>query len=188
MEKTISFFSQTITKRFQRYKINSYYNMQMIKTLKILRPEEFRVLKLYSFRDPVTGFPGYVYYLRPKTESYSKTSVDEFDVKFMDWLKAMNLNNVAMAHSEVIFYEGQLEYFMSCFQVYKRKDKMFLTCHGDYTVDEIMAKKEIAAFVIDLNMYWNARETDIILSPGGTFTFDKNREKYFMDVFNSITI
>ncbi len=188
MGKTISFFSQTITKRFQRYKINSYYNMQMIKTLKILRPEEFRVLKLYSFRDPVTGFPGYVYYLRPKTESYSKTSVDEFDVKFMDWLKAMNLNNVAMAHSEDIFYEGQLEYFMSCFQVYKRKDKMFLTCHGDYTVGEIMAKKEISAFVIDLNMYWNARETDIILSPGGTFTFDKNREKYFMDVFNSITI
>ena len=160
----------------------------MKKTLKLLRPEEFKVLKMYSFLDPVTGFSGYVYYLRPKTSNYSKSSIDDFDAQFMEWVKSMNLNNVVMAYCEEIYYEGLFDLFMSRFQVYKLRDKMYLTCHGDYTVDEIMEKKEIAAFVLDLNVYWNAKSTDIVLSPGGTFTFDKKREDYFMDVLNSITM
>lgn len=160
----------------------------MKKILRLLRPEEFKVFKMFSFNDPVTGFSGYVYYLRPKTSNYGKTIIDDFDVQFMDWVKSMNLNNVVVAHCEEIFYEGQLDLFLTRFQEHMLKDKMYLTCHGDYTVDEIIAKKEITAFVIDLNMYWNVRKTDIVLSPGGTFTFDKNKEEYFMDVFNSITM
>lgn len=159
----------------------------MIKKYKVLPPAEFKVLKVYSFRDPVTGFSGYVYYQRPQTPEYNKRVSDDFDKQFMEWICSMNLDNVKMAHSEDITYEGQLDYILNILQKYKHKDKMYLTCHGDYSMDEILQKREITGFVIDFNVYWNARESDIVLSPGGMFTFDKSKEQYFGDVFSSIT-
>ncbi len=160
----------------------------MVTKYKALDPVEFKVLKVYSFRDPVTGFSGYVYYQRPLTPLYNKGVLDDFDKQFMEWIHSMNLDNVRMAHSEDITYEGQLDFILNILQTNKRKDKMYLTCHGDYSVEEVMQKHEITGFAIDFNVYWNARETDIVLSPGGMFTFDKIKEQYFLDVFNSITI
>lgn len=160
----------------------------MITKYKVLTPAEFKVLKVYSFHDPVTGFSGYVYYLRPLTSDYDKRVFDDFDKQFEEWIRSMNLDNVMMAHSEDIIYEGQLDYILNILQKYKHKDKMYLTCHGDYSMEEIMQNHEITGFAIDLNVYWNARETDVVLSPGGMFTFDKNKEQYFLDVLNAIIV
>lgn len=161
--------------------------MRMVKTLKILPTEEFKVLKVYSFRDPMTGFVGYVYYLRPLKPDYNKNVQDDFDNKFMEWIKAMNLDNVVMAHSDDIVYEGQFKNILKVLQQFRKKGTMCLTCHGDYTVDEIIEKKKIIGYAIDLDVYWNAREIDIVHFPGGMFTFDKKKEQYFLNVFNSIT-
>ncbi len=54
----------------------------MITKYKVLDPEKFKVLKVFSFHDPVTGFSGYVYYLRPQLPDYNKSVFDDFDKQF----------------------------------------------------------------------------------------------------------
>lgn len=160
----------------------------MINNYKILDPAQFRVLKVFLFRDPITRLYAYVYYLRPLSANYNKSVTDDFDNQFYQWLLSMKLEQVQQIFSEDIFYEGQLELELKKFTSNMVENVMCLRCHGNYTFDEIKQKGGINAFDIDLKAFWSATKDDFVLVQGGVFTFDKNKEQYFFDVFNSITI
>ena len=160
----------------------------MVNSYKVLTPTQFRVLKVYLFRDPITRLYAYVYYLRPQSASYNKSVTDDFDNQFYQWLLAMKLEQVQQIFSEDIFYEGQLELELKKFTVNLVENVMRLRCHGNYTFDEIRSKGLIDAFDIDLKVFWRASKDDFVLAQGGVFTFDKTKEQYFFDVFNSITV
>lgn len=160
----------------------------MIKSYKILDPAQFRVLKVFLFRDPITRLYAYVYYLRPLTATYNKSVTDDFDNQFYHWLISMNLEQVQQIFSEDIYYEGQLELELKKFTSNMVENVMCLRCHGNYTFDEIKQKGGIDAADINLKVFWRATKADFVLTQGGVFTFDKNKEQYFFDVFNSITI
>lgn len=154
----------------------------------ILSPSEFRVLKVYLFKDPITGFYGYVYYLRPNTPAYNKSVTDDFDNQFYQWLLSMKLEKVQQILSEDIFYEGQLELELKKFIANCAENVMCLRCHGNYTFDEIKKMNGVQAYDIDLKVFWSARKDDFVLTQGGVFTFDKTKEQYFFETFKSITI
>ena len=154
----------------------------------ILSPSDFRVLKVYLFRDPITGLYGYVYYLRPQTSKYNKSVTDDFDNQFYQWLLSMKLEQVQQIFSEDIFYEGQLELELRKFIANHVENEMCLRCHGNYTFDEIKEMNGVQAYDIVLKVFWNARMDDIVLTQGGVFTFDKTKENFFFETFKRITI
>ena len=56
--------------------------------LKLLNPNDFKVLRVISFREKFTHAIGKICYFRPMTKDYQQGTSDEFDTILIEWLKA----------------------------------------------------------------------------------------------------
>lgn len=112
-------------------------------TFKLLDPSEFKVLSVYMFTNPFTQKTAYVGYARPRTQNYDKTVKDDFDQLFEDWLKSLHLDNVHLAAKQDICFEGQLKHYARIYNGNRLKSELLITAHGDYSMDELMAKGQI---------------------------------------------
>lgn len=158
-----------------------------MKTIKILNPNDFKVINVYSFVDKGINKMGYVGYYRPLTPTYNKNVNDKFDARFEKWLGELNLQDVQRVTKEDIYFEGQMENFSQIYANTKPSTTLFLTAHADYTFDEIMNKRIIEAYNCNLPIFWNTTSADVLLDEGGIVTYDKNEEAYFFDIFKNIT-
>ena len=73
----------------------------------LINPDEFKVIRVISFRDEYTKRVGTVCYMRPYALDYKKEILDDFDHSMIMWLKSLNLNNVEFIRSEDILFDYQ---------------------------------------------------------------------------------
>ena len=158
-----------------------------MKTIKLLNPNDFKVINVYSFVDKGINKMGYVGYYRPLTPTYNKNVNDKFDTRFERWLGELNLQDVQRVAKEDIYFEGQMENFTQIYANIKPSTTLFFTAYADYTFDEIMDKGIIEACNCNLPIFWNTMSADVLLDEGGIMTYDKNDEAYFLDIFKNIT-
>ena len=156
-------------------------------TIKLLNPEDFKVINVYSFIDKGINKMGYVGYYRPLTPTYNKNINDTFDTMFERWLGELNLQDVHRVAREDIFFEGQMENFTHIFANTRPSASLFITAHADYTYDEMIKMGEIEAYNCILPIFWNAKSDDMLLDEGGMVTYDKNNEAYLRDIVKIIT-
>lgn len=155
--------------------------------IQLIDPQKFEVVKVYSFIEPYTGKSAYVGYYRPYTETYNSGITDDFDKRFFEWLRVLNLNNVQMVLGENIMFDFQKPRIEQIYNGGRPSTKMALTCHGDYTMDEMMQKGKIEGYVIDFKIYWNSIDNNYLMPLGGVLTFDKGKEQYLMETLSKIT-
>lgn len=154
--------------------------------ISLIDPKEFKVARVISFREEFTGLSGTICYMRPYTKDYNKETLDDFDNSMIEWLKSLNLKDVEFIHSEDILFDYQKPQLSKIYNGGRPCNKLLLVCHGDYSLEEIVAKREIEAIQFELNVFWNTYTTGTLPSFGGTMTFDKNKEKYYFKVIKDL--
>lgn len=158
----------------------------MENSLELLAPANFLVAKVYSFNNPFTNIGATVGYLRPYTQDYDAKQKDIFDLRFEEWLNELNLKNVRMILSRNIIFKGQLEALNKTYVREYAKTNLVITAYGDYSIEELASKKTITGYSIDLPIYWNSLEKDLLTVEGGIMTFNKEHEHFFIEVFKSL--
>ena len=154
--------------------------------LTLINPEEFKVVRIISFRDEYTKRFGTICYMRPYALDYKKETLDDFDHSMIMWLKSLNLSNVEFIYSEDILFDYQLPQLSRIYNGGRPSSKLSLVCHGDYSHDEFVAMRHIDAVCFELNVFWNAAKNDLCPQLDGIMTFDKNKENYYRDVMKTI--
>lgn len=154
--------------------------------MQLIDPQKFEVVKVYSFFEPYTGKSAYVGYYRPYSKNYNHAFNDDFDTTFVEWLKNMNLQNVQRVASEDIMFDIQKPRIQQIYDGGRPSTMLALTCHGNYTMDEIMQLRQINGCTIDIPVHWNSVTSDFLIPLGGVMTFDKTKESYFLEVLNTI--
>lgn len=154
--------------------------------ISLINPEEFKVARVISFREEFTGLCGTICYMRPYTKDYNKERFDDFDNSMIEWLKSLNLKNVVHSHSEDILFDYQKPQLSKIYDGGRPCSKLLLVCHGDYSQEEIISKREIEAIQFELNVFWNAYTKKRLPSLGGTMTFDRNKEKYYFEAIKNL--
>lgn len=155
--------------------------------IQLIDPKKFEVVKVYSFTEPNTGKSAYIGYYRPYATTYNSSITDDFDKLFFEWLQRLNLINVQMVHGENIMFDFQKPRIKQIYDGNRPTTTMAITCHGDYTMDELIQKGKIEGFAIDFKIYWNSLDQNCLMPLGGVLTFDKGNEQYFMDTLSTIT-
>lgn len=153
--------------------------------LKLLNPNDFKVLRVISFREKFTHAIGKICYFRPMTKDYQQGTSDEFDTILIEWLKAQNLVNVALVSCYDVCFEHEKENIQ---KIYLRKinTQLSLTCHGDYSTDELIGMGKINAKILKLNVYWDTLDGNSFYDMGNSVTFDKAKEEYYFGVIDSV--
>lgn len=154
--------------------------------MQLIDPQKFEVVKVYSFIEPYTGKSAYVGYYRPYTKNYNRNLNDDFDSKFVEWLQSMNLHDVQNVVSEDILFDIQKPRIQQIYDGGRPSTIMSLTCHGDYSMDEVMQMGQICGYAINIQVYWNSIANNFLMPLGGVMTFDKTKEAYFLDVLSKI--
>lgn len=153
--------------------------------LKLLDPEDFKVLRVISFQERFTHAIGKICYFRPRTENYQQGASDEFDASLIEWLKAQNLVNVSLDISSDVCFEHQMDEIQKIY-LRKVKTQLSLTCHGDYSTDELIGMGKINAKILKLNVYWDTLDENRVYDMGNSVTFDKAKEEYYFGVIDSV--
>ncbi len=152
----------------------------------LIKPDEFKVVRVISFRDKYTKRFGTICYMRPYALDYNKGILDDFDNSMIIWLKSLNLSNVELIYSEDMLFDYQLPQLLRIYNGGRPSSKLSLVCHGDYSHDEFVAMGQIDAVCFELNVFWNADKNDLCPQLSGIMTFDKNKENYYRDVIKTI--
>jgi len=158
----------------------------MVTTIKLMNPEDFRVARVISLIDNYTKSRGYITYLRPLTQSYNKSVIDDFDNSMIDWIKELKYQEVQFVHASDVVFDYQKPQIEKIYNGGRPSSKLLLTCHGDYSFEELVKLGQINAKKLDLPIYWNALGNTNILDNGGVFTFDKSRERDFFEIMEKI--
>lgn len=153
--------------------------------MKVLKPEDFKVLRVISFQERFSNKVGKICYFRPMTEDYQQGASDEFDASLLEWLKAQNLVNVDLDISSDVWFEHQIDDIQKIY-LRKVKTQLSLTCHGDYSIDELTAMGKMNAKILKLNVYWDTLDKDRVYDMGNSVTFDKTKEKYYFEAIDSV--
>lgn len=156
-------------------------NIQLINN-----PNDFKVARVISICDPTINKYAKICYMRPLTPNYNKDTIDEFDMSIISWLNSLNLQNVDFSIHENIIFDYQMSQLEKIFNGGRPSSQLIITAHGDYSIEEIMAKGSIEARQLTLNVYWNTLASDVPFL-GGVVTFEKTREKYYFDTFATVT-
>ena len=154
--------------------------------LQMISPHDFEVIRVISFSDSHLNKNGVIVYRRPSTLNYNKDVLDDFDESFIKWLKQLNFQNVTLWHSEDILFDNQLNHYQQVYDGGRPRTLLSLTCHGDYTNDELMRQGAIDAHILELPIYWNSSENYPIPVIGGVVTYDKTKEQYYIDSLSAI--
>lgn len=157
--------------------------------LKLINPDEFKVVRVISFRNEYIKKVGTICYMRPYTQDYRKDILDEFDHSMIAWLKSLNLNNVEFVYSADVLFDYQLPQLSRIYDGGRPSGKLSLVCHEDYSQDEMisMGMGQIDAICIELKVFWNADMDATIPMLCGIMTFDRNKKDYYFDVVKTIT-
>ena len=153
--------------------------------MKLLDPKDFKVLRVISFQEKFTNAIGKICYFRPMTKDYQQGTSDEFDASLIEWLKAQNLVNVVLVSSSDVCFEHQTDDIQKIY-LRKVKTQLSLTCHGDYSIDELIAMGKINAKILKLNVYWDTLDKNNVYDMGNSVTFDKTKEEYYFGVIDSV--
>lgn len=153
----------------------------------LINPDEFKVIRVISFRDEYTKRFGTICYMRPYALDYKKETLDDFDHSMIMWLKSLNLNNVEFIRSEDILFDYQLPQLSRIYDGGRPSSKLSLVCHGNYSYDELVAMGQIDAVCFELNVFWSADKNDFCPQLSGIMTFNKNKEIYYRNAIKSIT-
>lgn len=153
--------------------------------LKLLDPKDFKVLRVISFQERFSNKVGKICYFRPMTEDYQQGVSDEFDASLIEWLKAQNLENVSLDISSDVCFEHEKENIQKIY-LRKIKTQLSLTCHGDYSTDELIGMGKINAKILKLNVYWDTLDKNSVYDMGNSVTFDKAKEEYYFGVIDSV--
>lgn len=153
--------------------------------MKVLKPEDFKVLRVISFQERFSNKVGKICYFRPMTKDYQQGTSDEFDTTLIEWLKAQNLVNVVLVSSSDVCFEHQMDEIQ---KIYLRqvKTQLSLTCHGDYSTDELIGMDKINAKILKLNVYWDTLDKPHVYDIGNSVTFDKAKEGYYFGAIDSV--
>lgn len=153
--------------------------------MKVLKPEDFKVLRVISFQERFTHAIGKICYFRPMTKHYQQGASDEFDTSLLEWLKAQNLVNVGLDSCTDVCFENQVNEIQ---KIYMRETmtQLSFTCHGDYSIDELTAMGKMNAKILKLNVYWDTLDKDRVYDMGNSVTFDKTKEKYYFEAIDSV--
>ena len=154
--------------------------------MQLIDPQMFEVVKVYSFVEPYTGRSAYVGYYRPYSKYYNHGFNDDFDTTFVEWLKNMNLQHVQRVASEDIMFDIQKPRIQQIYDGGRPLTVLALTCHGNFSMDEIMQMGQIKGYTIDVPVHWNSISSNFLMPLGGVMTFDKTKESYFLDVLSTI--
>ncbi len=154
--------------------------------LKMIDPNDFEVIRVISFTVPHLEYGGIIVYRRPLTTTYKEDCPDEFDESLLKWLQQFNLKDVVLSHSKDILFDNQLKDYQQIYDGGRPTTQLLLTCHGDYTIDELMVKGKIDARIIELPIYWNSLAKTSLPDVSGVVTFDKEKEQYYFDTISKI--
>ncbi|MBQ7238452.1 MAG: hypothetical protein IJS20_06650 [Bacteroidales bacterium] len=159
--------------------------------LKGIKPEDFEAIRVISFRDSLDQYSGTIVYRRPlssiKKDPTKKDPTDDFDRSMLSWLEQLNFQRVQFLRSENILFDNQLQEYQQIYDGGRPQTLLSLTCHGNYTKDELIARGSIKALEIKIPIYWNALKPKLLFpEESGTVTFDKNKEQYFFDTIKAI--
>lgn len=153
--------------------------------VKPLDPNDFKVVKIYSFTDPFSKKRASVGYQRPLSSIYDSKKNDEFDERFESWLKEHKFEDVEMIVAQNILFEGQIDYLHRRF-VRLPQSKLSIIAHGNYTMDEMIENGQIEGCKLEFPIYWNVCDDYRLSDEGGIMVFDKDKEKYFFEVLESL--
>ena len=153
--------------------------------LKLLDSKDFKVLRVISFQEKFTNVIGKICYFRPMTKDYQQGASDEFDATLMEWLQTQNFVNVSLDSCTDVCFENQVNEIQKIY-LRKIKTQLSLTCHGDYSIDELIGKGKINAKILKLNVYWDTLDKNSVYDMGNSVTFDKAKEEYYFGVIDSV--
>lgn len=155
-------------------------------TMKLLNPEDFKVIRVFCVEDAFYGVSAYIAYVRPWSGDYSKDKPDSLDIKIEEWLKSLNYKNVRMVAKDNICFDIQMPQYKQIYGGGRPTSKLSLICHGDYTTDEMISMGQVNAFSLELTIYWNTTRKEVALDNGSVFTFDKKEEKFFLTSLSNV--